>query len=278
MGANARQPHASQLQENPGVEVPQATQAPSKQRNALGIIGFVCALLGVLFSCIPGWLILGWILLPISFILGLVGLFLKGPKKLAISAIIISVIGTVIAAMVLVFVVGKAFDETFDKDTAVSDPVQDSNEASLGADDAGVTRSNPLPIGTTVESGDWAITLNGVDLNADGVVMAENPFNEPAGEGRTYILANLTVAYKGSNPQGETPTAIVEYVSVDGQTFHSFDAPVVVPDELDTLTTLYEGGSETGNVAFSVPAESAGAGVFAISPEVFSEKKFFSAQ
>ncbi|WP_258934510.1 hypothetical protein [Nesterenkonia pannonica] len=41
--------------------------------------------MGAVFACIPGALIVGWVLLPIAFILGLVSLFLRGRRRGAAS-------------------------------------------------------------------------------------------------------------------------------------------------------------------------------------------------
>lgn len=38
----------------------------------------IIAIVGFIFACIPGALIVGWLLLPIAFILGIVAVFLKG--------------------------------------------------------------------------------------------------------------------------------------------------------------------------------------------------------
>lgn len=139
-----------------------APQASANERNTIGIIGLVCAILGVIFSCIPGFLIIGWILLPAAFILGLVGLFPKGKKKgTAIAAVIVSIVGTIVAALVFLFVVGNAFDEAFNEETTVSSNGDASNAVSNGSaesdeqkllDAGGVTRENPLPLGTTISS------------------------------------------------------------------------------------------------------------------------------
>ena len=63
----------------------------------MGIVALVMAIIGFIFACVPGALIVGWILLPISFIVGLVGLFRKGEVIWpAITAVIVSVVGTVV--------------------------------------------------------------------------------------------------------------------------------------------------------------------------------------
>ncbi|WP_109211944.1 MULTISPECIES: hypothetical protein [Microbacterium] len=77
----------------PGAPAPQGPQPPAekKPRNILGLIALIVAGIGFIFACIPGALILGWILLPIGFILALVSLFLPGKaKNLGIIALIVS--------------------------------------------------------------------------------------------------------------------------------------------------------------------------------------------
>ena len=72
-------------------------QAPTplkKGRNTVGIVALAMAVIGFIFACVPGALIVGWILLPISFIIGLVGLFRKGEALWpAVTAVIVSVVG-----------------------------------------------------------------------------------------------------------------------------------------------------------------------------------------
>ncbi|MFF1875766.1 DUF2510 domain-containing protein [Kitasatospora herbaricolor] len=47
----------------------QAVPATAPQRNVLGIVALAVAVLGFIFAAIPGALIVGWVLLPIAFIL-----------------------------------------------------------------------------------------------------------------------------------------------------------------------------------------------------------------
>src|SRR6478752_7679108 len=41
------------------------TPAEPKQRNVLGIVALAVAVVGFIFACLPGALIIGWVLLPI---------------------------------------------------------------------------------------------------------------------------------------------------------------------------------------------------------------------
>ena len=127
-----------------------------------------------------------------------------------------------------------------------------------------------------MENEEWSVTLNSVDLDATDAVTAENPVNDQPGPDQTYALANVTITYKGDNPQGSMPMPLIEYVTPDGRSVTSFDTLVVAPDALDTLTSLYSGASVSGNEAFLIPAGTAGEGVLAIQPDLLSKKAFFA--
>lgn len=256
-------------------------QAPKKEKNVVGLIALICAIVGFVFACIKGALIIGWVLLPISFILGIVSLFLRDKKKgTGIAAIIISIIGTVVGFVVFAVVVSDAADEAFGGDTVASSPNDDSaaamggenNSADSADGEVGATRDNPLPIGSTVENNDWAYTINSVELNATDKILAENPFNEAPAEGMNYGLVNVTATYKGSDPEGATPWGSVNYVTAEGNTLEN--AYMVAPDEFDEFATLYEGASITGNIDLVVPAQNAEAGVLAVTPDLTADKKF----
>lgn len=274
------QPDAQQMY------APPPTTPPVKQKNTLGLVALIVAIVGFIFACIPGALIVGWILLPIAFILSIVSLFMKGKgKALGITGLILSVVGTIVAGIVFLTVVGSAFDEAFSGgDVTVTSPeTEDGEESEEGSADEGSsesgelsTRENPFPIGTTVEQGDWTFTLNRVDLDATQAILDENEFNDAPDDGMLYILANMTLTYVGTDSEGSTPWATVEYVTVDGNTIPSYESMMVVPDELDAFETLYEGASTTGNQGFAVPEASAGDGVLAVTIDMFGDKVFFA--
>src|SRR5690606_35309012 len=105
--------------------------------------------------------------LPIAFILAIVSLFLKGKgKALGVTALILAVVGTVVGVIVFVSAVANAFDKAFSGgDTTVTQPGEEEAE-SHAADEESGTRENPYPIGSTITQGDWAVTVNSVNLDA----------------------------------------------------------------------------------------------------------------
>lgn len=140
------------------------------------------------------------------------------------------------------------------------------------------TRVNPYPLGFTVSDDEWAVTINSVNLDATAEIAAANMFNEPAPEGKVFILVNATAQYMGQNPDGDSAWVTVDYVTADGVTISSTDTFAVAPDAFPDFTTLYEGGSITGNIALAVPAATAGEGTLIVQPAMLSDKFFFAVQ
>lgn len=278
---------------NTDIRPAQPHQQPPKARNTVGIIALVAAIVGAIFAVIPGAMILGWILLPIAFILSIVSLFMKNQKRgQGIAALIISIVGTIVGMIVFIGVVGSAFDEAFNEETQIQSPTDggemqeledvvaeeepadsaDTNEAEEGS------RANPLAIGSTISNSEWDVTINSVDLNATDAIAAENPFNEAPADGNLYIMVEVSATYTGTNPEGDTPWVSVEYVSAGGNSFASHDSMVVTPNSFDSLETLYEGASATGNIAIEVPEDEIADGTLKVSPGLFGDSVFFAVQ
>jgi len=253
--------------------------ARKRQKNVMGIIAFAVAIIGFIFACVPGALIVGWILLPIAFLLSVISFFLKGAKGFSIAALIISVVGTIVGILVFFFVVASSFDEASSDDVsaepAAQEAVAESGDEDNGSADEG-TRDNPYSIGTTISSDDWEMTVTDVTLDATDEVLAENEFNEQPDAGNQYMLVDVDITYTGEEPDGEMPMATIEYVTAGGNTFDGLDDMVVAPNELDSLETLYNGATTSGSIAIQIPTEDADAGVLAISPDMFADKVYVS--
>lgn len=139
------------------------------------------------------------------------------------------------------------------------------------AEPDGTSRENPLPLGSSVTSGDWTITINSVNLNANDLIVDD--FNEPPAEGNVYIMVNATVTYDGDNPQGEVPMGNIDYVTADGNTIGL--AWVDFEDtDFTLLDPLYGGASHTGSNAYEVPADTAAEGTLAVAPDMMGEASF----
>lgn len=282
-----QQPYPGQNGQDWSTQTLPPQQPKKNQSNILGLIALIAAVIGFIFACVPGALIIGWILLPIAFILGLVSLFLKGKSRwMGITALILSIVGTVVGAVVFLAVVSNAFDESFGSgDTTVAGPSENTDseteqntDSEVAADEGSSeegTRGNPYPIGSTIENDEWRVVVNSATPDATDAVLSENEFNEPPVDGAQYMLVNYSTTYLGDNPDGDMPVMVsVEYVTADGTTVNSFDNVVVAPDPIDTTSTLYTDGTATGNAAFEVPTDTAAQGVLAITPGMLGDKVF----
>jgi hypothetical protein len=294
-GASSQQsaPHQSQPSHlaQPAYGAPTQTLPPQpepqprrakKPTNVLGLIALIVAVLGFIFACMPGALIVGWVLLPIAFILALVSLFLKDkPKGMGITALILSIVGTIVGVFVFLSVVSTSFDNALGSgDTTVAQPSSDAAGAAENnsAADAG-TREKPHPIGSVIESDDWRVVINSVTLAATEAVVAANQFNEPPAAGSEYILVNYSTTYIGDDANGQVPAFVsIEYVRADGTTVNGLDKLVSAPEAIDSMSTLYKDGTATGNVAIEVPTATAGQGVLAVRPGMLGDKVFVAVQ
>lgn len=290
-GASSAQtvPHQPQQPplEQPNYGPPTETRAPrptktKKQSNVLGLIALITATLGFIFACIPGALIVGWVLLPIAFILAIVSLFLKDKVKwTGVTALILSIVGTIVGFVVFSAVVATSFDNAFGSGgTTVAAPsgAAATNDQTAATDDSAAkagTRENPSPIGSAIESDDWRVRINSVTLAATDAVLAANEFNKSPAKGSEYILVNYSATYIGDDADGQMPAFVsIEYVTAKGTTVNGFDNPVVAPKAINTTSTLYKDGTATGNMAIEVPTATAGQGVLAVRPGMLGDKVF----
>ena len=249
--------------------------------NVLGLIALITACLGFIFACVPGALIIGWVLLPIAFILALVSLFLRDKAKwMGITALIVSIVGTIVGFAVFSAVVTSSFEKSFGSgETKVVAPseaaVANSGEKQEDSAAKPGTRENPYPIGSVIESKDWRIVVNSVNLAASASVVAASSVNEPPAKGSEYMLVNYSVTYIGDDPNGQMPAFVsIDYVTADGKTVNKLDKFIVAPDSMDSTSALYKNGTATGNEAIEVPAATAAKGVLAVRPGMIADKVF----
>lgn len=283
----------------PGSYPPEPPQ--KKERNTVGLIALIVAIVGFIFACIPGALIVGWILLPIAFVLSIVGLVLSGKAKgTSIAAIIISIIGVIVGFIVFFVVVGSAFDEAFGgEDVEITAPEEeaenegdeepggdeesdggeepgggaDSNDEGDGGTGEEGDRDTPVTLGSTISSEDWDVTITNFDRDATEEVLAANEGNEDPKEGNTYAVIDFEVTYTGD--ESATPWTDIDfaYVTEDGKTIHPFDTKAISPEpRFADLGELYEGGSDNGKELVEIPGDDNG--LLRVTPGLFADDVF----
>lgn len=248
MNAMTNFPSVGNPERQSASQSPNAPQQPEQQKNTVGLIAMITGIVGFVFACIPGALIVGWVLLPIAFILGIVGVVLSGKKKgTSITAIILAVVGTIVGIIVFLVLVADAADEAFSQDDLSAADTK-TDEAADGSDGS---RESPLPIGETVANDDWEVTL-GDPREAGEEVSAENQFNDPPQDGMEFWIVPVEATYTGSDTGYAGFDISVKFVSSDNRTYDGRCG--VIPDNLEDVGELYEGGEAEGNVCVEVPA------------------------
>lgn len=252
---------------------PPSPQPAGKQKNTLGLIALIVGIVGFVFACIPGALIIGWVLLPIAFILGIVGLFAAGKAKgTSIAAVIVSIVGAIVGVTVFVTVVADAVDDALkDSGLAPSAPTAVNPPAADG-DSATGTRDKPLPIGQTVSTPEWQVTL-GAPREAWAEIAAENSFNDPPKDGMEYWIVPVTATYTGENTGTPWLDITVKFVGSDNRTYD--ERCGVIPNPLDEVGELYKDGVAEGNTCVAVPAGADG--LWTVSTGFAGKPVFFTA-
>lgn len=121
------------------------------------------------------------------------------------------------------------------------------------------TRALPYDAGATITATlqggeEVSLSVGTATWNADAAIMAENRFNDPAPAGSTYVLVPITVT-NVSSTDAIVPWLAwdIAYVAPDGRSFDT--ASAVIPQNIDDVGDLYEGGVGSGNIAFVLPLD-----------------------
>ena len=139
-------------------------------------------------------------------------------------------------------------------------------------------RSGPNPTGTSaLIGGGWVLVVNGSNPDGTAEVMAENQFNDPPPDGHVFFLIEVVLTNEG--PEKQDSAFFVDIGAVgDGNVEYDAFGCGVIPNELDTFTELFPGGSISGDVCFVVPESEAGSDVVVYaSGEVFGDEMVYFA-
>ena len=102
----------------PGLQQPEG----KKPKNVVGLVALGLGIAGFILACIPGVMILGWILLFAAFVTAIVGFFQKGKEKVSsIVALVLSIIGSIVSTVVLIVFVANTVSSDPEFEQALKD-------------------------------------------------------------------------------------------------------------------------------------------------------------
>jgi hypothetical protein len=200
--------------------VPGGPQAPAPAPepagpNVLGIVALVVAAVGFVFACIPFVQVVGWILLPIAFVLSIVALFLKGRKWPAIVALIVSIVGAIVGAIVAAVVAFGIFGQLVDSGV-IEDEIREGIEEEFGT---------PVPTESAPPEDDGSGSFAGLAFGetmewSDGVTMTVSeaePFTPSNLAGGADQAENIVFTLTLTNGSDESvQPVVISTLSSDG--------------------------------------------------------------
>lgn len=186
-----------------------------KPRNIPGLLALIAGALGFVFACVPGAFIIGWILLPVAFILGIVALFQQDkPKGMGIAGLILSVVGTVVGFAVFIGFGVAAIDDAIEdssKETVSSSEAATDEEEEPAEEEPTVADPKDLVLGETVfgtdsdgrgwyavqitnPNEDYVFASAGIDVeayDADGVLIDTDSSYSAILQGESWYVGNF---------------------------------------------------------------------------------------
>ena len=234
------------------------TEPSNPKPHVLGIIALVVAAIGFVFACIPGALIVAWVLLPIAFVLSVVALFLKGAKWPAITGFVVSIVGAIVATVVFFLFVSTAItDAMTDALDQFDDVIAAASEAAEASDelDRSAEESTSDALGT-LSFGETNVWENGVQLS----VSAPEPYTPSEFAAGADLPDNLvfTITIRNNSSENLEPTPFPQLSSGGQEASQIFDVTADGQDvSVPPTTVILPGQSVTWRAAWSVADPSA---------------------
>lgn len=241
-------------------------QPVPKRRNIVGLVALIVAVLGLIAA--PFAVLISGVLLPVGFVLGVIGLCLPSrTRATSVGAVVVSIIGVVVSALVLMSMARGVFDDAFDS-WGASSVTETPTPAAPG------TRQNPLPIGETFVGDRWTVTL-GTPREAAAEVAVEDPANAAPPPGMEFwiVPVHAIYTYDGGTPMHPSIEVEVDFRDGDGRAYRYGCG--VIPDSLLAAGEMHSGDAVDANVCLTVPAGADG--LWALTIAIFNDPVFFTA-
>ncbi len=223
--------------------------ASSTKPHVLAIVALVVAAVGFIFACIPGVFIVGWVLLPIAFILSIVAFFLKGAKWPAITALALSVVGTIVGVVIFVVLVSGAFNQAVEE---FDDAIAEASEAAETPLDQEEPAEEPdtAPVGN-LAFGDTMVWEDDVELT----VSAPVPYSPTEFAAGATLPNNIvfTMTITNNSTENLEPLPFAQLSSGGQEASQIFDITADGEDVgVPPTTVILPGESVTWRTAWSV--------------------------
>lgn len=240
---------------DPGPQMPAPAPAPVAKSSAGKGLGVAALVIGIVALCLC-WVpiannfaaVLGFIALVLGVISLIIASKKNGGKGLGIASTVIAVV-----SIVLVFVTQAAYVKALDE---LSATIEDASDGEVAASDEVLEQAQDpaqaLGLGQSAGIGEYTVSVDAVNLEADKEIAAANPFNEkPEGQ---YVLVDLTTEFNGAEEGDPWIDLTVELVGSDSRIYSTTSSMAVTEHPATDVPTLTAGGEGSYQLAFDVPA------------------------
>lgn len=127
--------------------------------------------------------------------------------------------------------------------------IVESGETSLG---------NPLEVGRVSQVGSWRLRVVSVIPDATEIVMTENEFNDPPGEGEQFYLVTIEATYNGDASGSFWADMTLKSVGESAVAYEPFDSDCgIITDDINNSGETFPGGTITGDVCWTIESTDA---------------------
>ena len=110
------------------------------------------------------------------------------------------------------------------------------------------------PLGETVTVGDWDVTVLSTTPGATEAVLAENQFNDPPAANHQFYVVDVEATYNGTESESVFAGLTFTSVGASSVAYDWISTCGVIPNELDSFSEVFPGGTVTGSLCWSVDA------------------------
>ncbi|MGY1831833.1 DUF4190 domain-containing protein [Geodermatophilus sp. SYSU D01180] len=253
----------------------QPPYAPQQKGAGLAVASMVLGIIALLLSWVP-------IINNVAAVIAVVGLALGIPallrarrgthrgKGLAITGLVTSVVAIAVVFATQAFyasVVDEVAD-SLDQELSSEGVLPDGGTAGLlePAPEEAAPADEVVPLGVPAQVGDYLVTVDAVELDADEAVLAAYEYNEPA-TGQ-YVLTQLTVTYTGTTEGMPGFDLTTVFHGSDARQYSDAECTAILADDAMDAPTLNPGGSDTFQFCMDVPPAAIAGGQLSVEPTV----------
>lgn len=169
-----------------------------------------------------------------------------------------------------------ACDAETDSGTAASTETAEKEGQEAAENGDGTDLDAPLAAGSTVEIGDWSLSVASIELDATEAIMGVNQFNKEPADGFQHALLTIEGTYNGSET-GALWLDVTAGIWADGAFYDRTSCSSVVDGSLTEAPDVSDGGTASGSMCIEIPSDAESHVVYVEDFMSFDDERYFIA-